>query len=85
MDPALRDLALKAMGAEAYSSGFRYQGDFYRYVLGTDGTTVVVGRDAAVADTLKRAYSAEIVKYTARRAGWGVKQVSPFQYQVVKR
>jgi hypothetical protein len=80
MDKALRDLALKAMGAVVQSSGFLYQGDLYRF----EGDRLV-GRDASVADTLKQAYSAEVVKYTARRAGWAVKQTGQFQYQVFKR
>jgi hypothetical protein len=33
---------------------------------------------------IKRAYSAEVVKQTARRFGWQVKQVGVNKYQVIK-
>lgn len=36
-------------------------------------------------DQVKQAYSAEVVKSTAKRFGWTLKQVEPFKYQVIKR
>ncbi len=81
MDLALRKLALQALGAEGINdNSFRYAGQLYRFAGDT-----LVGPDETVADLLKRSYSAEVVKYTARRAGWAVKQTAPFQYQLVKR
>lgn len=34
---------------------------------------------------IKRAYSAEVVKSQARRFGWQLKEVAPYQYEVIKR
>ena len=36
-------------------------------------------------DTIKRAYSAQVVKVTAKRFGWQIKQVGQFEYQAIKR
>lgn len=36
-------------------------------------------------DQVKQAYSAEVVKSTAKRFGWQIKEVGKFQYEVVKR
>ena len=40
--------------------------------------------DAKTAE-IKRAYSAEVVKSQARRFGWQLKEVAPYQYEVMKR
>lgn len=41
--------------------------------------------DQKFGETVKRAYSAEIVKAQAKRFGWQVKQTSEFKYQIIKR
>ena len=38
-----------------------------------------------VANELKRAYSVEVVKRTAKRLGWKSSQVNPNQFQVTRR
>ena len=34
---------------------------------------------------LKRAYSGEVVKFTAKKYGWQLKQTEPLKFQVMKR
>lgn len=36
-------------------------------------------------DQVKQAYSAEVIKSTAKRYGWTLKQTAQFKFQVVKR
>lgn len=79
---ALRIKALQALGARllrADGTSFSYQGQTYTIINGQ-----LVGPDVSVADKLKRAYSAEVLKYSAKRAGWGLRQTGEFEYQVIK-
>lgn len=84
MDPALRDAAIRAMGGRMLNANtFTYNGQSYAI---QNGELVSRGSDTGeVADLLKRAYSGEVVKYAAKRAGWAVKQVGQFQYQIIRR
>lgn len=83
MDPQLRDAALKAMGARLLGgNAFVYKGQTYQIQNGE--LVSRAGNTGEVADLLKRAYSGEVVKYAARRAGWGVKQTGPFNYQIIR-
>lgn len=83
MDAKLAELALKEMGAKLlYPNLFEYKGQ--RYTITDQGLQSTAANVGQVADLLKRHYSAEVVKYSARRAGWQVKQKAPFQYEVIK-
>lgn len=42
-------------------------------------------RDEQTATTIRRAYGATIVKSQARKFGWSLKEVGPYQYEVQKR
>ena len=83
MHPALLAKAITALGARQLSPAyFQLRGQTYRVRSGElESTDPNVGQ---VADELKRAYSGEVVKYTARRNGWTLKQTAPYAYEVTK-
>jgi hypothetical protein len=91
MNRKLTDLALVALGGQAlhyagqsftikgFAGYFRIAGATLIGVSGQDAETI-----GKAADLLKRAYSAEVVKYTAKRNGWQIKQTAAFAYEVIK-
>lgn len=86
MHPKLTAAALAELGARDVSAyGFTLAGVRYAF---QGGQLVSAYVDAAelgrVADLVKRSYSAQAVKYAAARNGWAVRQVAPFQYEVIK-
>lgn len=84
VDPPLLIQALQAMGQVPSQ-----QGEWIRFNQGTYNTRTKecnVRRYGAEQFTaqVKRAYSAEVVKSTAKRFGWQLKQVGEYKYQVTK-
>lgn len=49
-----------------------------------NGKLIVEEGEEAIADKVKRAYSVETVKYTAKRNGWQIKKVAEYEYEVTK-
>ena len=85
MQPALRARALATIGAQVRGSYFTLDGHAYQFSEGELTSTTASDADLArVAALVKRAYSAQVVKYTAARNGWQVREVAPFQYEVLK-
>lgn len=88
MQPALRARALVAMGidaAQAARGTFMQGGHWYRIQGGElTSTTATRAQVEQTANLMKQAYSGEVVKYTAQRNGWKLKQTAAFQYEVVK-
>lgn len=88
MNPAMRARALKAMGIElahANQTTFTYNG--HAYYVNAGNLASYTATDAEIqqaAAMLKRHYSAEVVKYTAQRNGWKVRQTGQFAYEVIK-
>lgn len=85
MNPAMRGRALVALGATVHGSVFTYQGNRY-WFSGSQLSAQDVDADqvAKVAALVKRHYSDQVIKYTAQRNGWKLKQTAPFQYEVIK-
>ena len=85
MAPALLAKALTAIGAVANPRNlgyFRYQGNSYEMKNGQlQSTDANVG---AVADLVRRAYSAEVLKYAAVKNGWKLQQTGAFAYNVIR-
>lgn len=86
MNPKLLGRALEALKARGITT---YDGRAYFHLDGVqcqirDGKLVVPEGSEHLADTLKRAYSAEVVKYTAKRNGWTLKETKPYVYEVTK-
>lgn len=81
MNGELLKRALEALGAYGSAHRFTLQGVSCRI---SDGKLIVPEGSEHLADTLKRVYSAEVVKYTARRNGWAIKQTGEFAYEVTK-
>jgi len=88
MHPKLRAAALKGLKVtDIEDDEFSYQGNRYALrggvLVGLDGQSQrEVGR---VADLLKQQYSTAVVKTTAARNGWALKQIGPNRYAAVKR
>lgn len=86
IDPNLLVLAFQALGL-----GGRLSADKSRIDLNNGSYTFATGKLDTYArwnhslDEVKQAYSAEVVKATAKRFGWQLKEVSQFKYQVIKR
>ncbi|MET0742988.1 MAG: hypothetical protein ABWY78_06420 [Microvirga sp.] len=88
MHPGLRAAALKAIGVTADKYGyFTHEGQSYQIQNG-----IVVGRSGQsqetvgkVADLIKRSYSAAVIKTTAARNGWALRQTGPLSYSVIKK
>lgn len=90
MAPSLLASACKRAG---WGHEVIYQG---RVLVTVDGVRVAIeegrleavglsaARAAAVASAIKRAYSAEVVRYTARAHGWAVKEVGVGRFEVLK-
>lgn len=91
MHPELTGRALKEMGASGVwtsgeTIGFSYQGDDYTLRGGVlSSSDVGQKRIGEVADLLKRQYSVQVVKQTARANGWQLQQTGEFNYKVVRR
>jgi hypothetical protein len=88
MQPALRARALAAMTGDQYqanSINFAHKGHrFYIQAGELVSSTASAEEVQAAAALLKKHYSAQVVKYSAQRQGWKVRQVSEFQYEVIK-
>ena len=94
MHKRLRRAALSAAGftdITEYQDGavvdFTHQGERYRLangrLTGLDGQSE--RQVGAVADLLKKHYSHQVVRYTAQRNGWTVKQIAADRYIAVKK
>jgi hypothetical protein len=85
MNAAMRGRALVAMGATVHGSIFTLEGRRY-YFSGAKLESQDADYDQVqkVAGLLKRHYSDQVVRYTAQRNGWKLKQTAPFQYEVIK-
>ena len=84
MNAGLLGRAITAIGGTRAGSAtrFRLRGYIYDAYGGElESTDPNVGK---VADELKRAYSGEVVKYTAKRNGWTLKQTAAYEYEVTK-
>lgn len=85
MNATLRARALAALGATVQGSIFTYQGNRYYFTAGRlAGEGVSAEQLAKVAALVKKHYSDQVVRYTAQRNGWTLKQTAPFQYEVIK-
>jgi hypothetical protein len=92
VDSTLLFDALKALDLAPYINGdtIYFQGGTYNKT--TKEATFRQSRMSGLnltADEMtaqvKRAYSAEVVKTTAKKYGWTLKETAPYQYQVIKR
>jgi hypothetical protein len=86
MNAALLKRALYALGARGVyvdSTGAYFTLEGKPCTIRGGKFTVEEGSEH-LADTVKRAYSAEAVKYTAQRNGWTIKKVTDFAYEVTK-
>ncbi len=84
------DVELLARGLNALGLGATVQTDGTiagRNVSYSGGRLELSGYSAGrvTLDQVKQAYSAEVVKRTANRYGWTLKQTAAFKYEVVKR
>lgn len=87
MHPALLDGALAMIGAQyigktAGQVSFSIRGR--RYTINGDTLESTADNVGEIADQLKRAYSAQVVKYAAHRNGWQLRQIGQFDYEVTK-
>lgn len=87
MHPAMMARAVASMRATTdHNARNFYHGGHWYSITGGELTS----RTATLADVqktaalLKKHYSAEVVKYTAQRNGWKVKQTGAFQFEVIK-
>jgi hypothetical protein len=87
MHPALLKKALEALGAR----GVWQQENGYTYFeLDGASCSIIKGRMSVpegkehLADKVKRAYSAEVVQYTAKRYNWTITKKGEFVYEVTK-
>jgi hypothetical protein len=74
LNPKLLDRALAALGWTSHGYGL---------ISLNDGRRITI-RGASIAGSLRQAYSAEVVKATATRNGWALRQTGAFAYEVVK-
>lgn len=88
LNPTLRGRALVSMGVAGATPqllNFQHGGHWYRFGRGElTSTTATVEQLQEVAALVKRHYAAEVVKYTAKRNGWQLKQTGQFAYEVIK-
>lgn len=89
-NPKLLALALKSLGYSVRAVGKNLS--FANYEAGRRGTfqdgelTVWTSMGEAVdQNEIRRAYSAQVVMFAAKRFGWQVKQESPTKFQVLRR
>lgn len=89
VDPGLLTLALTELGLNPQKNGNRIT--FYggSYDTTTKTATLSSSRMAGtnaeeLTAKIKRAYSAEVVKATAKRYGWQIKETEPYKFQVIK-
>lgn len=91
MDPKLLDLGLGMMGAGQVTHGkgwtsFTYKGDRYTLRNGVLSSQEASQTDVEqTAARMKQAYSHQVVRSTAARQGWTLKQVGPNTYTTLKR
>jgi hypothetical protein len=71
------------LGGRLSADKSRIDLDSGAYTLST-GKLETYGRSVTL-DRVKQAYGAEVVKSTAKRYGWGIKQVGQFAYNIIKR
>lgn len=86
IDPLLLARAFTAMGHAATLSGdyITFPGGTYSTRTGKiEGNPRTIGGDFQA--QVKRAYSGEVVKATAKKYGWSLKEVTPFEYAITKR
>lgn len=79
LDPALAALAI----AELSKDNPAFINASY-----ANGTLTIAGYrldKQYAARQVKRAYSAEVVKSTAKRYGWTLKETAKYQYEVIRR
>lgn len=92
VDPELLFKALQALNLSPvkYEQMGRITWDNGYYDLQTKQATIRTsamqgeGSVESVTASIKRAYSAEVVKATAKKYGWQLKQTAEFKYQVIK-
>lgn len=85
MAPGLLSKAIKAMGGIVQgldARTFVYQGA--RYTIADGQLTSTAANVGAVADLVRRAYSAEVLKYAAVKNGWKLQQTGAFAYNVIR-
>lgn len=83
VDPTLLAAALNALHLNAVHQGERIyfrNGSYQNGTLTLQGVNV----DERTA-TIKQAYSGQVVRSTAKKYGWQVKEVAQNKFQVVKR
>lgn len=74
LDPVLLDLAMADLGLTG------------RYVYDRAiGKITMRGYGQPTEAQIKQAYSAQVVKQTAKKFGWQIKETGRFQYAVTKR
>lgn len=89
-DPLLLAKAMQALGYEVERLGQK-PADGFAFAKGSLDGEFVGGRltfwsvRAIDQNEIKRAYSTEVVKATAQRFGWQVKQASPNKFQLSRR
>lgn len=89
IDPGLLFEALKTLNLNPQRTATMITWYGGSYDLNTHQATIRTSRmagqnaDEATAQ-IKRAYSAETIKATAKKYGWQIKQTAEFKYQVIK-
>jgi hypothetical protein len=86
LNPKLLDRALAALGWTSHGYGLISLNDGRRITIRGASIAGSLSDEelAQVAGRLKQAYSAEVVKATATRNGWALRQTGAFAYEVVK-
>jgi hypothetical protein len=78
----LQKVVEEITGRKAYVSGNIVSWGTGSYNKLTSQLTV---RSQSDGQQIKRAYSGELVKAQAKRFGWQIKEISQYQYQILKR
>jgi hypothetical protein len=74
--------ALAAMGLNPTTlpNGIRFAGGFYDKATGK-----MTGTRLPDVNEVKQSYAASVVKSTAQKYGWALREVSKYKYEVIRR
>lgn len=86
MNPELLMAALESMRLNPFQTVGQISFDLgsYNIALGTFTLRTSSTAQRNVKE-IKRAYSAEVVKSTAKKHNWQIKQTAPYEFEVLKR
>jgi hypothetical protein len=74
--------ALAAMGLNPVTlpTGIRFAGGFYDKATGK-----MTGTSLPAVNEVNQSYAAQVVKTTAQKYGWALKQTAQYKYEVIRR